>query len=256
MKSIIAACNRFAPPELAVEGDNIGLIIGDIRKKVTGIVTALDVTGKAIDLAIKEKCGLIIVHHPPIYSPIKKIDPASAQGRLIYRLIKNDIAVFAMHTNLDSAPKGLNSEVSVMLGLKKIRSVKHKGIAYRTGLLPKKMDAKKLSMHVKKRLKLKTVRYCGRGGEIKKVAVCTGAGADFLYDAARRGAQALITGDIRHHNAVECVELGMTIIDAGHFGTERPMVDMVTGRLKKALAKSKKRVTIVGLHVEEPFGNV
>ncbi len=260
VKDVMRACEKLAPKKLAVEGDNIGLIIGDAREKVSGILVALDATHEAIDFAVKENCSLLVVHHPPIFSHIKKIDYAGAQGGLIKRIVENGISVFAMHTNLDSAPKGLNHEVAKILGLKKIRPVKHDDITYSMGELNKKTNARGLAVLVKKNLKLKSVRFYGNRKEIRQVAVCTGSGSDFLAHAASRGAQALVTGEVRHHNTLECGPLGTVLVEAGHLGTERPVIQIVTRHLvmhlKKFLAKSAKSIRIIGFNIEEDYESV
>ncbi len=253
MKSIIGLCEKLAPKRLAAEWDNIGLIIGDASEKIKGIVVALDVTQKVIDLAEKSKANLIIVHHPPIFEPTKKIDTASAKGKLIKRLMKSGISVFVMHTNLDSAPKGLNHYVGGMIGLKKLKSVTSSGIKYRIGELPKAIGSKAFALSVRKKLSLCSVRHYGKPKKVKKIALCTGSGADLLSEAVKKGAQLLVTGDVRHHNGIEAIALDVPIIDAGHCGTERPMVPLVVAHLKKSLTKRPKQVSIIGFDVEESF---
>jgi dinuclear metal center YbgI/SA1388 family protein len=234
--------------------DNIGLIAGSATATVSGVVVALDLTSAALDMAEKNRCNLIVVHHPPIFYPIKRLDAATPQGALLMRAIKGGISVYAMHTNLDSAPRGLNSHVAALLGLRKIRPATAQGITYRIGVLPRVMDGARFARHVKQKLGLSGVRlYGGRVGAISTVAVCTGSGADLLANALSHGAEALVTGDVRHHHAIEAAECGAALVDAGHWGTERPMAGLVSGYLKKMMVKSRKRIRIVSLCVEEPY---
>ena len=144
--------------------------------------------------------------------------------------------------------------MAAMLGLRKVRPATAGGITYRIGLLPLAVDGARFATHVKERLGLADVRlYGGRDKKIKTVAVCTGSGADLLADAVGRGADALVTGDVRHHHAMEAAERGTALLDAGHLGTERPMVEMVSKYLKKMMAKSRKKARIIPLYVTEPY---
>ncbi|MBI5179283.1 MAG: Nif3-like dinuclear metal center hexameric protein [Nitrospinae bacterium] len=255
MKEIIRWCEKLAPPSCAMEGDNIGLIVGE-PKKCTGAVVALDVTAEALSAAEQNGCNLLVVHHSPIYQPIKRIDTAEPRGKLLARAIKSGIAIYVMHTNLDFAPNGLNQHVAQMLGLKNIRAVSAPDkVSYRIGVLPADIPARDFARRIKERLSIKSARLCGTG-KIKTVAVCTGSGADLLSHAVLHGADALVTGDVRHHHAMECRALGAVLIDAGHHGTEQTMVGLVCGFLKKMMVKSGKRTTIVPLYIAEPFENV
>ncbi len=256
MRKIIRLCEKLAPPSLAAQWDNVGLIVGDASKKCRGVVVALDVTHEVIDLAVKENCNLLIVHHPPIFTPIKKIEPYCAFYGILQKLIKNDIAVYAMHTNLDFAPKGLNPYVAKIIGFRKIRAAAGNGMTYVIGALPKNLSAGNFARGIKNKLGLKQVRVYGPDVKIKTAALCTGSGGDLLADAASRGADALVTGDVRHHQAIEAKLLGITLIDAGHIGTERPMVTLVTDYLKKNLTKLSKRIKITASRVEELFMDI
>jgi dinuclear metal center YbgI/SA1388 family protein len=253
MRRIIRLCEKLAPPGLAADWDNVGLIIGDKSARLIGVLVALDVTDKAIEMAVSEGCNLMVVHHPPIFVPIKQIDTKSPQGSLIKSLLSREISVYVMHTNLDSAPRGLNQHVARMIGLKRIRPVPSSGVTYRIGELPAKIGAKQFAALVKRKLGLRSVRLYGNRAGVKKVAVCTGSGGDLLSDAVSNGADALVTGDVRHHQALECRPLGACLVDAGHSGTERPMVMLVGDFLKKNLTNVLKKINIKVFHEREPF---
>lgn len=253
MRRIIRICEKLAPLKLAAEWDNVGLIIGDATAELKGVLVALDVTDEAIEAAVIQRCNLMIVHHPPIFAAIRQIDTKNPQGAIIKRLLQTDISVYAMHTNLDSAPGGLNHHVARQIGLKKIRAVTSAGITYRIGELPVKIGAKRFAAQVKKRLGLRGARLYGGGGGVKKVAVCTGSGGDLLADAASHGADCLVTGDVRHHQGLDCRPLGIVLLDAGHYGTEQHMVELVAGYLKKNLTKQSKKTKIGVFHPKEPF---
>ncbi|WP_110926891.1 Nif3-like dinuclear metal center hexameric protein [Bacillus massiliglaciei] len=116
---IIGLFEQFSPKKYAaMEGDPIGLQIGQLSKPVTKVLTALDVTEEVAEEAIANGAELIIAHHPLIFRPLKKLDLSTAAGRIIEKLIKHDIAVYAAHTNLDVAKGGVNDLLAEALGLK------------------------------------------------------------------------------------------------------------------------------------------
>jgi dinuclear metal center YbgI/SA1388 family protein len=117
-QEIIQLFEQFSPKALAMEGDKIGLQIGNLNKPVQKVLVALDVLDQVVDEAIEKDVDLIIAHHPPIFRPLKKITGESASGQLITKLIKHDIAVYAAHTNLDVAKGGVNDLLAEAIGLK------------------------------------------------------------------------------------------------------------------------------------------
>jgi len=238
---------------MAAEWDNIGLVIGNPDAKANGIVMALDVTDEVISMAEKTGSNLIIAHHPPIFSPVRKINPGTAGGHIISRLLKSDIAVFVIHTNLDSSPQGLNRHLANVLGLVKTRAIKSGSITYRIGFLDKTADSLALAKTIKKILGLANIRHYGPGRKVKKVAVCSGSGGELLEHAREKGAEVLITGDVRHHVGVESEILGFPVIDAGHAGTERIMAAYAAEKIKKNLTKTGKRIKIKVFQIKEGY---
>ncbi|TMW73839.1 Nif3-like dinuclear metal center hexameric protein [Alteribacter natronophilus] len=116
-QTIIQAFESFSPKHFAVEGDKVGLQIGSLNKAVSKVMVALDVNENVVDEAIEEGAELIIAHHPLIFKPIKQLRTDEVYGRTVEKLIKNDIAVYAAHTNLDVAPGGVNDMMAEALGL-------------------------------------------------------------------------------------------------------------------------------------------
>lgn len=114
---IIQLFEQFSPKAYAMEGDKIGLQIGRLNKPVEKVLIALDVLEEVVDEAIAENVQLIIAHHPLIYRPLQKIATEQPSGRVIEKLIKHDIAVYAAHTNLDVAKGGVNDLLAEALGL-------------------------------------------------------------------------------------------------------------------------------------------
>ncbi|MGI2326561.1 Nif3-like dinuclear metal center hexameric protein [Planococcus sp. YIM B11945] len=117
-QQIIDEFEKWAPKYLAMENDPIGLHVGTLNKKIERVLVTLDVNERVADEAIEKGAGLIIAHHPPIFRPLKSLQTDFPQGRLMEKLIKNDIAVYAAHTNLDVAKGGVNDLLAEALGLK------------------------------------------------------------------------------------------------------------------------------------------
>ncbi|MBU8905684.1 Nif3-like dinuclear metal center hexameric protein [Desertibacillus haloalkaliphilus] len=116
-QAIIQAFESWSPKSLAVEGDKVGLQVGTLNKPVRKVMVALDVLEDVIDEAIHEEVDLIIAHHPLIFRPLKNIMTDRAHGRIVEKAIKNDITIYAAHTNLDVANGGVNDLMAEALGL-------------------------------------------------------------------------------------------------------------------------------------------
>ncbi|MDB0441580.1 Nif3-like dinuclear metal center hexameric protein [Clostridioides difficile] len=331
LKSLTRKIEKKYPLSLAEDWDNVGLIVGDFDMDVKKVLVSLEANENVINEAISQNIDLIITHHPFIFGKINKINSADLKGRLIQKLIKNDIALYSMHTNFDIAFDGLNdyfmeimefnnskvldvteSETLYKLAVYvpcnyseslrnalsssgaghignysnctfsiegegqfkplegsnpflgsindiesvneiKIETVvpqKHLGgvissmidahpyeeVAYdlyklenkgktfglgRISKLDKSTTLESLSNKIKEKLNMKHIRVVGNlNTDITKIAVVTGAGSEFVKKAKRQGADVLITGDVKYHEAQDALDMGMCIVDCGHFDTE------------------------------------
>ncbi len=119
-QTIIQAFESWAPKSLAVEGDKIGLQIGTLNKPIKKVMVVLDLLDQVVDEAIKQNVDLIIAHHPLIFRPLKTIQTDRPYGKIVEKLIKHEIAVYAAHTNLDIAKGGINDLMAQKLGLEKV----------------------------------------------------------------------------------------------------------------------------------------
>lgn len=117
IRHITTFLNQWAPPNVKLDYDNVGLLVGDPNSEVTSILTCLDITDEIVTEAISKKCELIVAHHPLIFNKIGSINPTDEQGRIIYKLIKNDIGLLVAHTNLDAALDGVSFVLANILGL-------------------------------------------------------------------------------------------------------------------------------------------
>ena len=213
----------------ALEFDNVGLLVGDGREKVTGVLVCLDCTDEAISEAVKLGANLIVTHHPVIFDPLKAVTEQS----LVYRLIRNGISVISAHTNLDQADGGVNDALAETLGLQNIEKIADReGFLYRIGELPESMTSDELAKMVGEKLSLR-VKFVGNNSFIKRVAVCGGAGGSMLADVLATGVDAYVTSDIKHNVFLDAHAEGLTLIDAGHFNTEDVVIDKLYNELKE-----------------------
>ena len=231
------AVNRLAPRRLAEDWDNPGLLVGDPTAEVKKIFVCLDVLDEKIFRAIELDAQLIVAHHPLIFHAIKNVRFDLSLGKKIERLIKNNLAVFAAHTNLDSAVGGVNDVLAKKIGLVDVKNFGDEEFSLgRLGMLETPMTAAEFARHVKKVLDADNVRLVDAGDfPIKKVGVCGGAGADFIHKAKFFGAQAFVTGDVKYHEAQAAVENKIHVVDAGHFATEFPIVHELANYLRDEL---------------------
>lgn len=210
--------NAYAPFDTQVEYDNSGLLVGDPAQEVHGIQVALDVTDHVIDEAIAHGADLIVTHHPLMFSPIKRLEETDHQSAMLCRLIRGGISLISAHTNLDQAVNGCNDVLARYIGLTDITG---EGFV-RVGDLPSSMTAAAFARQAEKALG-DVVRMLGDPeAVISRVGVCSGAGADEWSAAAEMGAQAFLTGEAKHHIALESAAHGVVMLEAGHRATEEP----------------------------------
>ncbi len=121
VRHISTFLNQWAPPSTKLDYDNVGLLVGDPHQEVSKALTCLDVTLDVVDEAIASNCDLIVAHHPLIFKSIDRINPTNEQGKIIFKLIKNDIGLIAAHTNLDAALDGVSFVLAKELGLENLK---------------------------------------------------------------------------------------------------------------------------------------
>jgi dinuclear metal center YbgI/SA1388 family protein len=355
---------NWAPKSLAYEWDNVGLQIGSYNNPVKKILITLDVTESVVDEAIKNGVNLIIAHHPLLFKPMKQVNIESAQGKIVCKLLNNEITVYAAHTNLDVADGGVNDMLCDLIGVESreilLKSTKEKlykiviyvpeshvndvreslsmsgaghignyshctfqakgqgtfkplqgtnpyigsenelefvnevrmetivqqshlqnvikhmieahpyeEVAYdiyplenegkqygigRIGILEKPMDLKSLSNHVKNVLDVPALRVTGNlNKEIKKIAVLGGSGEKYIRTAKKNGADAYITGDMTFHIAQEAEQIGLSVIDPGHY-IEKVMKKGTKEYLEQQLKRKQMEIEIlISTSNTEPF---
>ena len=229
---IESALLGLAPRELAMDWDNVGLLLGDPAAEVTHVLLSLDVTDAAAAEAKEKGCQLIVSHHPLMnvrwhQREMQTLRPDTRLGRLLTTLVKNDIAVISQHTNLDAAPGGVNDALAVSLRLEDPGPLPgdESGIC-RVGTLKETMAPADFAAFVGRALSAGNVRWCG-GRPVRRVAVGGGACGDFIPRVLAAGCDTFVTADLSYHTFLDAEGKGINLIDAGHFPTEDP----VCGRL-------------------------
>jgi dinuclear metal center YbgI/SA1388 family protein len=360
---IIAVVEALAPPELAAEWDNVGLMLGNPETEVRRVLVCLDIDLTVVEEAIARGANLIVSHHPLFFRPLKKIRFDESRGALIHKLIKEDIMVYSAHTNLDSADLGVSYHLAAKLELEDIKVLvathrekyyklvtfvpedhekivrealtgagagwignysdctfrtagtgtflpmtgtspylgqegeliqaneyrletiiatnrlpevlqalkkahPYEEVAYdvyplanegpaqgigRHGVLLSAVTLKEFAQQVKERLNTATVRLVGdEQRKVKKVAVCGGAGSEVMAAARAAGAEVLVTGDLKYHEAQTALAMDLAVIDAGHFATERLIVPVLVEYLQEQL-QQREVMFLASQKEQEPW---
>ncbi|MBQ7118435.1 MAG: Nif3-like dinuclear metal center hexameric protein [Clostridia bacterium] len=219
VKDIYDYINTFAPYSSQCEWDNCGILIGDKDKKVKRIGFVLDLTDESLCDAVSKSVDLVITHHPVIF----KAQKSFLKGNIAFEAAMKGITVLSAHTCFDCAEGGVNDVLCNILGIRNAVGVPSDSCSVpmaRIGTVDE-ISSEQFAEFVSK--KLKTVcRVADCGNIIRKVAVCGGAGADFIDDAVKMGADAYVTGDMDHHDFLHAVDAGITVVAAGHYETENP----------------------------------
>ena len=251
IREIIGALEEFAPLSLQDSYDNAGLQIGLTEDaEATGALLCLDVTESVIDEAIDRGCNIIISHHPLLFRPCKSITGADYIERCVIKAIKNDIAIYSAHTNLDNAKDGVNYRIANKLGLKNLKVLDPKREENGTGAgiigtLSEPMEKDKFIRLVKNTFNASCIRFNSwTGTHIRNIALCGGAGAFLTSKAIKVGADAFITGEIGYHRFFGH-ENDILLIELGHFESEQYSIDILHEILKKANPNLKTYYTKV-----------
>ncbi len=239
---IVKIIEQLAKPAYAYEWDNCGFAAGSLAAETARILVTLDVTEEVILEAKAKGCGLIVSHHPLIFKPIRTAAADTYEGKMLSLLYQNNIALYCAHTSLDVAPGGVNDALCEALDLQNTallapREIDGEAVACaRIGRLPEKMEAERLLAYIKRAIGAPKLSYGGLNGKVfEKIALSTGAGEEFAFDAALAGADVFLTGEIKYHTALELKRRHISFITAGHFYTEWPAVRAFARYLQKQL---------------------
>lgn len=217
---------EFAPLDIQESWDNAGLQVGNPQVEATGALLCLDVTEAILDEAIAKGINLIITHHPLLFRGLKSITGRTAIERIVMKALKYDVAIYSAHTNMDSAWGGVSHIIAKKIGLADVHVLCPQSEGGQTGFgvvgnLPKEEDALSFLGRVKKIFGVGAIRYSGDVEKsICRVAICGGAGSEFLKESVAHEADVLITGDVKYHEFMSTND-DILIADIGHYESEQ-----------------------------------
>lgn len=246
IKDILAVLEAVAPPHLQESYDNAGLIVGHPDAEVTGVLFCLDSTEAVVEEALALGCNLVVAHHPIVFRGLKRFNGSSYVERTVMQAIRQQVALYAIHTNLDNVYyQGVNAKIAEKIGLSDTRILlPKKGSpesdsrlptpdsrlltgAGMIGLLPQPVAETDFLHHIKSALQVSCVRHTAlRNKPVEKVAVCGGSGSFLLSEALRAGADAFVTADFKYHEFFDA-EGSLVIADIGHFESEQFTIELL-----------------------------
>lgn len=254
----------IAPAHLAEEWDNCGLQIGSMDWPVKKIWVALDPLLNVIEEAGQNDVDMVVTHHPLIFKGLKRIDLDAAEGKIIASALSSHTAVYAAHTNLDSAADGVNEILSRLIGLRNATplvapgfngemhlSSQSEGLG-RIGDFKSPISVNQLAQHIKKQLAIDHVKVAGGlDKQIRRAAVCSGSGSSLIPTFLETDADVYISGDLRYHDARTVEDAGRVFIDIGHFASEHIMIEPLVKSLTAAVHELALDVQIEPCLIEQ-----
>ena len=241
---ILNFIETLSPRTMKMEWDNVGLLCGSKSAEVTKVLVALDPFEGVCQEAVEIGAQLIITHHPLIFQAPKAITDETSIGRSIMRLCRHGISAINAHTNLDQAPGGVNDVLAAKLGLENVEIVNpQNGIGLmRCGDVAEQSLENFLAL-VKECLGCDGLRYVCGSKTVHKVAVGGGSCAGGMLEAKSAGCDTFVTADIKYNQFWDAYDLGMNLIDAGHFHTENPVVAVLADKIAAAFPEIQVEIS-------------
>ena len=234
IREIEAYFETLYPESRKCAWDNDGMLFCPDRDlEVSSVLTCLDVTFPAIEKAVREGCQLIISHHPLIFSPVSRITEDTIVGQKLLLLIQSGISLLSLHTRFDGAVGGLNSAFASDLGVLPLREgdiLEDEPYIGGIGKISNKCSPEEFAKFISRSLDT-TVKLYSAGLDVQLVGYCCGSGKDLVQACLKEGADAFVGGDIPYHVALSAVEEGMTVIDCGHYASEKKAVEIFQNNL-------------------------
>lgn len=272
LHEIVSCFEAVAPSGLQESYDNSGLIVGDRNAEVSKALLCLDSTEAVVEEAIEKGCDLIIAHHPIVFGGLKQFTGGNYVQRAVVKAIQHRIAIYACHTNLDHVLHlGVNERIAQQLGFEVLRTLRPISSGFVGGAdagnpmaidqvksagagvlceLQTPMEVLDFLQHVKDRMGVDVVKYTKCDvRQVRKVAICGGAGSFLIGDALGAGADAFITSDVKYHEFFDA-EGRMLLCDIGHYESEKYTIDLFSKILS---AKFPKFATIFAETITNPI---
>ena len=247
---ILKYIETLAPRSMKMDWDNVGLLCGSKATPVTKILVALDPFEGVCREAAQWGAQLIVTHHPVIFQAPKAITDETSVGRSLLQLCAHGISAINAHTNLDCAPGGVNDVLAKKLALVNVQVVDPEGTdengnewgLLRMGEVPEQPLGAFLN-RVKTLLGCEGLRYVDGGKPVRKVAVGGGSCAGEMLDALRAGCDTFVTADVKYNQFWDARDLGINLIDAGHFATENPVVSVLAEKIAGAFPEIEVKIS-------------
>lgn len=244
VKEIYTALDMFAPFETQAEFDNAGFLVGRGDREVSRVLVALDITDAVIEEAKQLGVQLLVAHHPLVFEPVHSVTDESLTGNKLLKLAEYGIAAICAHTNLDACKGGINEVLAGVLGLSNLEQLHCEGEDRfgrpygigRVGIFESanNVKVKCFAEFVKETLSAAGVRYVDAGKPVYRVAVGGGSCGSMLADAIAAGCDTFVTADVKYNVFLDAAELGINLLDAGHFATEdvamQPLCNLLTAK--------------------------
>lgn len=217
-------CERI-PAELRESWDNDGIMCSsDSSTEVTRALVALDVTEDVVEYAIQYGFDLIVSHHPLIFKPLGALTEDSNVARKVIKLLCTGVSVFSFHTRADKVVGGVNDRLCDLLGMYETEPF-GEGDLGRIGNIDEDTELEDFAYRVKQITGSDGVRYADGLTPVRRVAVVGGGGKSYIKDAIAAGADTFLSGEIGYNNMEEATELGINLVEAGHYYTEQPVTE-------------------------------
>ena len=250
VSDILQFVETLAPRSMAMDWDNVGMLCGSKATPVTRVLVALDPFEHVCQEAAQWGAQVIVTHHPLIFKPLPNVTDETTIGRGLITLIRSDISAINAHTNLDQAPGGVNDVLARKLGLANIQVITPCGTTeagepwglLRMGEVPEQpLDA--FLNQVKTQLSCDGLRYVSGGKPVRKVAVGGGACGDGWKEALKAGCDTFVTSDIKYNQFWDAHDMGLNLIDAGHFHTENPVVAVLAEKIAASFPEIEVKIS-------------
>lgn len=245
VKELTELLEELAPPRLALEWDNVGLLLGRSSRPVRRLLLALDLTAEVARQALQQEADMLVTHHPVIFKRLGSLTDADWQQELLLQLAEQGVAVYSAHTNLDCVANGVNRSLAARLKLQDVFELDTASGLGRIGHLEQSFaHVRDFAAYAKKVLQADYTVYGDAGRPVRRVAVCGGAGSELIDLALDKGADTLLTGDVKYHEAQRAVFSGLNIVDAGHQATELPVLEDLADRLSLRFTEREWPITV------------
>jgi len=253
IKELLNHLEQSVPLKHQEHYDNSGMICGDENAELTGVLICIDSIEGHIDEALAKNCNLIIAHHPLIFGGVKKLTNGDYIGRTLMKAIRNDVAIYAMHTNLDNMlHNGVSEKIALKLGLQEISLLSPKtgftsddlpvgaGVI---GNLPVPMEEQEFLHFLKNTMRTNCIRHTRLLGKmVQKVAICGGSGVFLLKNAIQANADVFVSADFKYHDFFDA-DRKILVADTGHYESEQFTVEIIYDIITKRFSNFAAHLT-------------